>query len=365
MRLLHFADLHLDSPFTWAGPEVGRARRRALRQVLQRICALAAQEQVDALVCAGDLYENERLTPDTAHFVAECFNDVEVPVLLAPGNHDWLGAQSLYATADWAPNVHVFTSAQLQAFELTQGFTFWGAAHQAPAKTPGMLEHFRVDRGGVNVAVFHGSEQGAFRWQDSGKVPHAAFDASQIPQAGLDHALLGHFHSPRHDPLYTYPGNPDPLTFGEQGTRGAVLVTVGQDGTVTQQTMDVSVSTLTDLRVDVTGAQHSHQIQELARSALADLTGIVRLTLHGDVAEDVDVRLDDIRALGRHLEAFVPRLGDLTVAYDLDDLEREQTVRGQFVRMVRSDPALDDDTRHRVLVTGLRALAGRTDLEVM
>ncbi len=28
VRLLHFADLHLDTPFRWAPPEVARARRR-------------------------------------------------------------------------------------------------------------------------------------------------------------------------------------------------------------------------------------------------------------------------------------------------------------------------------------------------
>jgi hypothetical protein len=42
-------------------------------------------------------------------------------------------------------------------------------------------------------------------------------------------------------------------------------------------------------------------------------------------------------------------------------LALEQTVRGQFVRDVRADPTLTDDQRRRVLVTGLRALDGRTD----
>lgn len=67
MRLLHFADLHLDTLFRWAPPELARARRRALRSTLTRICRLAAELRADALCCGGDLFEQKRFTPDTAH----------------------------------------------------------------------------------------------------------------------------------------------------------------------------------------------------------------------------------------------------------------------------------------------------------
>jgi len=73
MRLLHFADLHLDTPFRWAPPEVARARRRALRETLTRICGLGADLRADALCCGGDLFEQERFTPDTAEFLRSAF----------------------------------------------------------------------------------------------------------------------------------------------------------------------------------------------------------------------------------------------------------------------------------------------------
>jgi hypothetical protein len=66
-----------------------------------------------------------------------------------------------------------------------------------------------------------------------------------------------------------------------------------------------------------------------------------------------------------HLEALLPRLGKIFIAYDFGRLEEEQTVRGQFVRDVLADSSLTDDHRRRVLATGLRALDGRGDeLEV-
>ncbi len=69
VRLLVFSDLHLDTPFRWAGRDLARARRRALRATLTRICDLAESEDVDAVLCGGDLYEHDRFTPDTRVFL--------------------------------------------------------------------------------------------------------------------------------------------------------------------------------------------------------------------------------------------------------------------------------------------------------
>lgn len=362
MRLLVFADVHLDAPFTWltgAGPRLARTRRRALRDTVSRICELADRLGVDALLCAGDLYEHDRVTPDTAAFLRETFGELGRPVFLAPGNHDWCGPTSLYAQVHWSSNVHVFGSDRLQPVELTSGLTLWGAAHLAPANTDGFLEGFAVDRGGVHLALFHGSERSGLPQQDSGKVPHAPFRAAEVPVAGLHHVFAGHYHAPVDGPWHTYPGNPDPLTFGETGDRGAVLAEVAADGSVTRVRHQVGGSVVASIAVDLTGVTHSGEIRDRVAEQLAASSGVVRVTLCGAVPPEVDVRPDDLADLGAHLDGLVVRTGDLRVAYDMDALALEPTVRGQFVRDVRGDDALDEPTRQRVLIAGLQAFDGR------
>jgi DNA repair exonuclease SbcCD nuclease subunit len=366
MRLLVFADLHLDTPFAWAPPEVARVRRRALRDCLTRVVALATELRVDALCCAGDLYEQQRFTPDTMAFLRSAFAAVHpLPVLLAPGNHDWLGPASLYRQVPWSDNVHLFAEPTLRQYELAEGFTIWGAAHCAPANTPGFFEQgFRVTGSGVHIGLFHGSEQGGFAGQGEGKVPHAPFRADQVGAAGLHHAMVGHFHTPHDGPLHTYPGNPEPLTFGESGDRGAVLITVDEHGQVRRERHRVAVSEVSDVVVDLTGVTHSGEVRDRVAAALADRRGTVRVTLVGEIASDVDLDVSELHEVAPQLDALVTRLGALGVAYDYDRLAEEQTVRGQFVRDVRSAADIDDEQRHRVLVTGLRALDGRVDLAV-
>ena len=368
MRLLVFADVHLDAPFTsltgltgltGAGPRLARARRRELRDTVSRICELAEHLDVDALLCAGDLYEHDRVTPDTAAFLRERFADVARPVFLAPGNHDWCGPTSPYAEVRWSRNVHVFDTDRLEPVELTSGLTLWGAAHLAPANTDGFLDEFAVDRGGVHVALFHGSERSGLPQQGSGKMPHAPFRAADVPAAGLHHVFAGHFHAPVDGPWHTYPGNPDPLTFGETGDRGAVLAEVADDGTVTRVRHRVGGSVVASITVDLTGVTHSGEIRDRVAAELAPRSGLVRVTLSGAVAPEVDVRTDDVADLGTHLDGLVVRIGDVRVAYDFDALAAEPTVRGQFVRDVRGDASLDERTRRRVLTAGLQALDGR------
>jgi hypothetical protein len=371
MKLVLFSDLHLDTQFAWLGSrDVARHRREALRRALQRIVELTEKEGADALLCGGDLYEHERFTPDTAAFLQHTFGALNpIRVFLAPGNHDWYGPGSLYRRVAWSNNVRIFSGARLEPFPLADGLTLWGAAHHAPAGTGDFLRGFRVDRGGVHVALFHASEASGLREQGSDKNPHAPFEAEELEQAGLDHAFLGHYHVPHDAERFTYPGNPEPLAFGETGTRGAVVIELGADGAVARRRVVVATTRLHDVQLDVTGCRSRGEVGERVSEALRGLNGIARVTLGGELGPDVELVPGDLNAMARSasgegsVEAVLLRFGDLRPGYDLAAIRDEPTVRGQFVRDV-FEAELGEDERRRVLVTGLRALDGRDDLEV-
>lgn len=369
MKILHFADLHLEAPFRWAEPAVGRVLRRELRDALEAICATAVEEGADALSCGGDLYEQEYFTPDTVSFVQRCFSSVApIKVLLAPGNHDWLGRASLYSQARFGPNVVLFGGDGLEPFDLEDGLTVWGAAHHAPAGTPGFLSGFRAGRAGVNLALFHGSEEGDFAFQGETKAKHAPFAASDVRACGLDHALVGHFHRPRDADTHTYPGNPSALGFGEDGERGAVLVEVSEDGSISRRRVSVAASRFSDARLDITGAADSQEILARAREVLGGLEGLVRLEIGGELAPGAELAAGEIEALGAQLDrldALLVKMGDVRVGYDLERVQAEPTVRGRFVRAVLARTDLDEERRRKVLLSGLRALDGRRDLDVI
>lgn len=366
MKLLHFADLHLDAPFGWAGDELARRRRQAIRDAFRRILELAVAERVEAVLCGGDLFEQDRFTPDTAAFLqAELARVDPLPVYLAPGNHDWYGSRSLYHQVRWSPNVHVFREGRLTAAELADGLTLWGGAHLESTNTPGFLRGFAVDRAGVHLALFHGSERADLPRFGEGRAPHAPFDAGQIETAGLHHVLTGHYHVARDAPRHTYPGNPETLVFGEdRDARGPVLVTVAADGELTRERRPVAGDEMHDLELDATGSTSVQDVRDRLAELLGGRRGSARVTLRGELGPATDLRASDLVDAAPWMDAVLPRLDGLSPGYDAEALRDEQTVRGQFVRDVLDAADLEEPVRRRVLTTGLRALDGRRDLEV-
>jgi DNA repair exonuclease SbcCD nuclease subunit len=363
MKFVLFSDLHLDAPFVGLGPEVANRRRQALRDTLRNITELASRVGADALLCGGDLYEHESFTDDTMQFVRSIFAELPMPVFIAPGNHDWYGHTSMYQRADWPANVHVFRTASLAPVSLAEGVTLWGAAHCMPAGTPGFLDSgFQAEGDGIHLALFHGSERGWFQAQGEGKYLHAPFDEGQVQSAGLHHAFLGHYHRAKDGPRHTYPGNPCPLSFGEDPGRGAVVVSLGTDGRVERERHPVAAYTVHDLSVDVTGSTNQQDVRDRIAGTLAGLTGCARVQLRGDVGPDVALNHLSAELLQGGLDRLVLSLEGVRITYDFDAIKLEPTIRGQFVRDVL-DAELEEGERQRVLVTGLRALDGRTDLE--
>jgi len=116
--------------------------------------------------------------------------------------------------------------------------------------------------------------------------------------------------------------------------------------------------------VSLNDAAHGDDVRARVEAALAPLGGCVRVTLSGEMAPSVEVDLAGLTMLGAHLEGLVIRTGSARVGYDLDAIGAEATVRGQFVRLATAEVG-DLDQRRRVIVTGLRALDGRRDLEVL
>ena len=118
LNILHAADFHLDSPFSGLTAAQAAQRRQELRQLPARLAQLVQTEQADLVLLPGDLFDGERVYPETVAALAQALGEMAVPVFIAPGNHDFYGPQSPYARVNWPGNVHIFTTPDLESVEL-------------------------------------------------------------------------------------------------------------------------------------------------------------------------------------------------------------------------------------------------------
>ena len=88
IRILHAADLHLDSPFEGLPAAKAAQRRQEQRELLKKMANTAEAEQVQLVLLSGDLLDSDSAYTETAEELVRALGSMSVPVIISPGNHD-------------------------------------------------------------------------------------------------------------------------------------------------------------------------------------------------------------------------------------------------------------------------------------
>jgi DNA repair exonuclease SbcCD nuclease subunit len=219
MRLLHSADWQIGARFRQFGDRAARLREARVG-TLRRVLQMAQEREVDALLMAGDLFEDHQIEPAAVAEVFELFAEHEaVPIFILPGNHDPIGGPS----AIWArrpfvtPPPHVRVFAQAEAVPLAGG---WLVANPLTQKKSSIDPTHRLTElartlpaNALKIGMTHGSPAiGSKHQPDDFPI---ALDAAT--RAGLDFLALGHWHSAMtlDGGRMLMPGTPEPTDFAE------------------------------------------------------------------------------------------------------------------------------------------------------
>jgi DNA repair exonuclease SbcCD nuclease subunit len=233
-RFLHLADLHLETRF--GGRDDTRERlRQATQEAFARAVGYAVEQRLDAVLAAGDLFDDELLSVKTELFFAgqlRRLSEAGVWFLAACGNHDPGGAG--FRTADLGlagDRVRFFRSGLPETVTLTnrEGAAVGvvvGAGHGTDRESTNLAARFpRVGGALPVVGLLHTQVAGA-----KSAAEHARYAPSTPADfQRLDYAYwaLGHIHL-RHQavpglPVH-YAGNLQGRDLGERGAKGGLRV---------------------------------------------------------------------------------------------------------------------------------------------
>jgi exonuclease SbcD len=333
IRFLHAADFHLDSPFASLSPQQAAARRRESRELPARLVRCAADRGADLLLLSGDLFDTAAPYRETGEALCRALGETDLPVFIAPGNHDYCSPESPYARLEWPENVHIFRTGRVESVELPElGAVVHGAAFTAPEQTRSLLAGFHAPRDGrVHLMVLHGEIE----------PPEARYDPltrDEIAASELAYLALGHIH--QYAPPRTFgrtvaawPGCPEGRGFDELGERGILEGCADGAGGVEVRFVPFARHHYRILTADVTGRAP----EEAARAALPPESGgdLVRLLLTGET-DETGV---DLPALRQALEGrcYALELRDETrLQADVWARAGEDSLRGLFLRELRA-----------------------------
>lgn len=374
IRILHTADVHLDSPFSGLPPRCAEMRRNELRQTFVSMMTAAKRADCDLILIAGDLFDGALVTRETVRMLCREFEDFGRPIFVAPGNHDPASPGSVWQKVTFPDNVHVFTSTDPEGIDLADenggdtGVTVYGYAFTGPDLTEVPFEGMRADDPErINLLVCHCDMLGL-------KSTDCPVTAAHLAAFGADYAALGHIHNPPAagpGNRYAYCGCPEPRAFDELGPKGALFVEIEkEDGvsSVSLRRVRFSRRRYEKGEVDCTGVASLAEIRErIGQKAAAEGWGddtLAQVRLTGFVPPSL---LIDTEALAdpREYGLFSLRLTDSTRPdADPEELRSDPGIRGAIWRELESELNAEDPRRREVALRALRyalcAVAGDT-----
>ena len=245
LKILHSADWHLDSPFAGFSQEQRQLLREEQRRLPGKIADLCRRENCDLMLLAGDIFDGEA-SRETLDVLKNALERSGVPVLIAPGNHDFCAPGSPWLEESWPKNVYVFTGA-MEAVSL-EGLDcrVYGAGYRSMDCEP-LLEGFHAEGDEKYcVAVLHGDPT-------QRESPYNPITAAQVRESGLDYLALGHVHKAGAfhfgNTLCVWPGCPMGRGWDETGDKGVCIVTLTDEAQV--QAVSLDTIRFFDLETDV------------------------------------------------------------------------------------------------------------------
>jgi DNA repair exonuclease SbcCD nuclease subunit len=387
IKLLHIADVHLDTTFLCRSEEVRRQLREAIRTAFRNAVNCAIEEDVDAFLIAGDLFDGRRLSFSTERFLIQELERLDragIECFYAAGNHDPGGSHSRINKMDLPASFHYFDSAVPQSVILRSNdeeiATIVGAGHESEREERNLTDRFPDAHMSLpTIGLLHALVTSA-----SGVEAHdryAACAVADLKNKGYAYWALGHVHERQRvddDRTLQYSGNIQGRTPRETGPRGGYLVVI--DGSEVHATfrpfhqvewLDLVID---DLETVGDAAGLERHIVEAYREAVGGPGGtegyMVRIILSGATPLAADlVREDYVSDLAGELAI---RLGLLDVSVvcrnvmppvDLTQYRSQQHVLGEVLELI--DELAEKDELLTELAPVPLAAAGVTELDVV
>jgi DNA repair exonuclease SbcCD nuclease subunit len=236
VTLVHSSDLHVDDGRIAAqhgGDGTGG---------LQAVLDYARGIQADVVLLAGDTFDNHMVTAATVERAGRVLAEAGVPVVLLPGNHDPVTADSVYVRGGYAgiPGLSILGLTDDGSIEFdTLRLQIWGNAHRdyhdmEPLKNP------RPRTMRWQVAVGHGHYEPPETWHNPLR-PSWLISNAMIDATAADYVALGHWDRPAQVgsgtiPAY-YSGSPE-------WAKTVNLIRLGNDGDVivTRESLPIALS---------------------------------------------------------------------------------------------------------------------------
>lgn len=360
MKIIHCADLHLDSKLgANLGKEEAKNRRDEILHTFERMVDYAANHEVEAILIAGDMFDTKNISAKTRNTVSsQIKKHPEITFYYLRGNHD---QDNFLSNLEEVPeNLKLFGTSwttyeignvAISGIELTEDNNITAYTTLA------------LDCEKMNIVMMHGQEA-----ESSAKDKAEVVNLRELRNKCIDYLALGHIHMPKREQLdargiYAYAGCLEGRGFDECGEHGFVLLEVQEDGKGWKDTfVPFAQRTLHEVIVDVTGCDTTAQMIDCIQNVVTEqdihTQDMVKIRLTGAVDVACEKDPEYIVTSFSHEFYFVKVYDETTLKINVEEYLLDESLKGEFVRIVMQDETLSDADKKVMIRYGLQAIAG-------
>jgi len=234
LSLLHTADWQIGKQFAPIPGDAGAMLRTQRLETIKTLAALAGERRVDAVLVAGDVFEDNAVSDETLRRTMNALIGFAGPWVLLPGNHDAALAQSAWSRLRRLAIVpdNVILATDPQPIELCHGRLCVLPAplrrrHEVRDLTD-PFDNIQTGPGVFRVGLAHGSVRNRLPEESEAMNP---ISDSRAESARLDYLALGDWHGTLEiAPRTWYAGAPEPDRFRSNDPGNVLLVRLSEPG---------------------------------------------------------------------------------------------------------------------------------------
>ena len=364
IKILHCADLHFDTPFRELNKEVSDNSREELLEVFKKIIDLSIEKNVQVLLISGDVFDNLSVNKRTLFFITDQLRRIKnIYVFIAPGNHDPYNEKSFYNIIQWPENVYIFNGKMINREIKELNLVIWGAGFSTKYEREPLIKIENIDNSNINLMILHGDVT-----NNGSKSDYNPIYLDDIVKSKVDYIALGHTHKfsgilKEGKTYYAYSGCPQGRGFDEEGEKGVILGDVYKGG-VDLRFIPINKREYIVKEVDISACNNYEDVKNAVINIFDNnyrKNNLFKIILTGELQNHFNLNIKTLEIKLKEDFYFIKMIDKTTVGIDLEELSKDYSVKGQFVKLMlerlKDAESEEKEIINRALKLGIQCLS--------
>ena len=384
VRLIHTADLHLDSAFSSRfSKEEAEERRRNLLIAWNKLLQYGIERKVQAILISGDLFDSPVVSRSTMEiFLSSIRKNPEISFFYLRGNHD---TKNTFRFRDDLPKNLFLFSKEGKKYRLKEklvllGQEFYGTESllELPEEPEELVEEellspssakdavqsiWNLKEEDCNILMLHGAlREGGSEVQDE-----QGISLKQLSRYPIHYLALGHIHKREEGKCgslnYIYPGCLQGRGFDEEGEKGFYYLEIEEETKeIKAEFVPLKEGEFRIIPLFLSEEDGTLDAEEKIRESLkkegAEAKDSVRIILKGEKRAEEERNL---RYLEKQLEeeyAYIEIKEETKLKLRKEEFIHEKGLKGEFLRMVCESESLSEEEKEKLMILGIGLLQG-------